>query len=42
VVRGYSAAFLPVLFSRAPVQFWLPVTTYLVASAVVLVAAMRR
>ncbi len=41
-VLGYSAALLPVLFWRAPVQFWIPVSTYLVASTVVVVAAMRR
>jgi hypothetical protein len=41
VVVGYSAAFLPVLVSRAPAHFWIPVSAYLVASAVVMITAAK-
>jgi len=37
VVIGYAAAFVPVLVMRAPVLFWIPASSYLVASLVVLV-----
>ena len=41
VVIGYAAAFVPVLLSRAPGRFWIVPSTYLAASLVVLVVAVR-
>jgi len=40
-VIGYTGAFVPVLFLRAPWIFRVPATVYLIASVVILISAVR-